>query len=202
MPSTHRTSYVSEHTVEYYLVPQFRAILEPQFTLILPFYFWANREGRDASPLPENVQGVRLVAVYARRPKISQGRRFLKLNGELFDTAEAFREHGIPVFAGVPDIASLFELATEARFHWFWLKSRRADQEIEMSLGVSNWVSDKSLHGPLDQTQIRAVISAHCKPMLWPHAIDVIKKVRQLMRERPGWWLLSSGYKPVFFALW
>src|ERR1019366_6021573 len=95
----HRTSYLSEHTIEYYLVPRFRQALAIEFTSTLGFFFWASREGSIASRSVCCQEPVRPVAVYRRRRKLGADRSIpiMKVNGELFRAAAEFRHVGFPV---------------------------------------------------------------------------------------------------------
>jgi hypothetical protein len=39
------TSFMSEHTAEFYLVPHFRDLLGAGYPHVLPFFYWKTREG-------------------------------------------------------------------------------------------------------------------------------------------------------------
>ena len=62
-------SFMSEHTVEYALVPKMIGILAPQFPRVIPIYFWATREGSRISRLCDVSGKVRVIAVFPRRPQ-------------------------------------------------------------------------------------------------------------------------------------
>lgn len=63
--------FMSERTAEYVLVPDIMHRLRQEFSSIVPFYYWASREG--SVKVAHSYSGhVRVVAAYARRPKIDQ----------------------------------------------------------------------------------------------------------------------------------
>ena len=45
----HPTSFISEHTAEYYLLADLMPVLSKLFKTLIPFYFWSGREGSNIS---------------------------------------------------------------------------------------------------------------------------------------------------------
>lgn len=91
----HQTSYLSEHTIEFYLVPRFRQVLAAHVKSTVALYFWASREGSTATRSVCSAERVRLAAVYPRRPKLTADRKttVMKVNAELFRSAASQCQH-------------------------------------------------------------------------------------------------------------
>ena len=112
------SSFISEHTGEYALIPDLRRRLSPRYRNIVPIYFWSSREGNvrmleKLRPMP-----VRLLTAFARRPKVDKrhpGTIYLKVNKELVEYAHASEPLGLPVIAGIPLVSSVFDLAGKPR---------------------------------------------------------------------------------------
>ena len=201
----HRTSYLSEHTIEFYLVPRFRQTLAADFRFTLAFYFWASREGSSASRSVCAPERVRLVAVYPRRPKlgVNRGTPVMKVNAELFRCAAEFRRVGVPVFAGFPLVRSVFEFSGDVEFLWFALlgDETEGDIEVEMRTITSDQSSTPSLQGPLSDQDVCRLFTQESEPMPWDRAIEAINRVRRQEADN-GLWPLGRGYKPVYFLAW
>ena len=199
-----RNSYISEHTVEFYLVPEFTRLLSREFDSTLAFFYWASREGRQQSPKTAPTQ-LRLVAVYPRRPKRSLNGReqFMKINHEILDHASALQRRGIPVFVGFPLVNSVFDLAA-APFVWFSLVGESAeDIEVLMppkSNGAEDW--DVAVRGPLKEHEVRQLVKDNANTMTWEEAIGAINHVRFERKGDVGFGLFGLRYKPVYFAVW
>ena len=96
------TSFISEHTAEYILIPQIVHELEKNFDKVIPLYFWATREGGIMARESLHPYQYKVIAVYPRRPKIDEvgaEANLIRLNDLLFDRAKTFGEKGIPVIA-------------------------------------------------------------------------------------------------------
>ena len=201
----HRTSYLSEHTIEFYLVPRFRQTLAAKFRSTLAFYFWASREGSSASRSVCAPERVRLAAVYPRRPKLRAVRRtpVMKVNAELFRCAAKFRRVGVPVFAGFPLVKSVFEFSDDVEFLWFALRGdeTEGDIEVEMRTITNGQSRTPSLQGPLSGQDICRLVTQESEPMPWDRAIEAINHVRRQGADN-GLWPLGWGYKPVYFLVW
>jgi hypothetical protein len=203
--SPRRTSYLSEHTVELYLVPRFQRALAIEFQSTLAFYFWASREGLSASRCANCPKQVQLAAVYPRRPKLEPNKTtlFMKVNEQLFLSAAAFRRVGIPVFAGFPQVRSVFDFSADPKFLWFALRGDGAqvDMEVEMSTGVCDLSSSSSLQGPLSDRDVCRQIKQESHLMPWEVAVEAVNHVRQ---QDPNYrcWPVVHGYKPVYFLAW
>ena len=142
------TSFISEHTAEYILVPDLVRRLMPEFPDIVPLFFWASREGNTTAQWSMEGVPVRIVTAFPRRPKIlpdRSNRILMKLNGQLFNYASESSGRGIPVIAGVPLVTSLPTLRLNARCCWFEIPIIAS---YPNSLSITSY-SDTSSAGPV-----------------------------------------------------
>jgi hypothetical protein len=65
------TSFISEHSVEYILVANLTETLTTHFNRVIPIYFLSTREGSIISRECGPSQVVKVVSVFARRPKVN-----------------------------------------------------------------------------------------------------------------------------------
>ena len=211
MEGWRETSYVSEHTVEFYLVPRFRKALARGFKSTIALYFWASREGsiaaRSACPRGQ----MRVIAVYPRRPKLDPDRQTtaMKVNAELFCAAGEFRRLGVPVFAAFPLVGSLSDFAGDVDFLWFSIRCNGQggrmgfDVEIEIGEAMPDRPVSRLLDGPLSDEDICRTVMEESKPLHWGEVIEAINRVRRL--ESAGLqprFPFGPVYKPVYFLAW
>lgn len=191
MPS----SFLSEHSCEYHLVPKFLDILETQYQNSIPIFFWHSREGGVRSRNSLSNILVKIVAVYARRPKFINNRDqevLVKFNQVLFDRAGFMKEIGIPVFAGVPFISTLEEFTRTAPFVWFKIDPTMSEHSVTI----------QDIDSGLSSKEILDTIEEECASLTWPNAIDQIKALRRRQDYNTLVSFFTGGlYKPVYFII-
>jgi hypothetical protein len=207
------TSFLSEHSAEFILVPELIHILSDSYQCIAPFYFWAGREGSLISKGCDTGELMKVVAVYARRPKISSygdSQITVKFNAVLSEKAFEFNRVGIPVLAGVPRVTSIMDFRLGAKCSWFEMLSDDKPIDLEGILDMENENSIKmpvnnSVRGPLSKSEINNIVIQKCKQMSWLEAIDLIRNVRAMRPRNFGYSSyiarMFGGYKPFFLIL-
>lgn len=108
------TSYISEHSAEFFLVPALKKILEGKFSCVVPLYPWANRETSKISKFVHKNDEFLIIAMFCRRPKITtkiKNQICITMNYELEEIKKLGEMKGIPVIAGCPVAADFWELA-------------------------------------------------------------------------------------------
>ncbi|MEH3174239.1 hypothetical protein POW79_19805, partial [Enterobacter quasiroggenkampii] len=65
------TSYISEHSAEYYLVPALKAILQEQYSHIAPVFPWISREFSNISKHLHKDDWFHVLVMFPRRPKFN-----------------------------------------------------------------------------------------------------------------------------------
>lgn len=209
VPCMRAVGFISEHTAEYVLVPALTRILAASFSRVVPIYFWSTREGSNLGRRCMSSQPIRLVAVYARRPKIEelgQNHILVKLNAELFEYARVAKPLGIPVFAGVPLVSSLAELTLKSQCSWFRLapdESQDRDTELRLTLSGARLDDDRScvgLEGPLESGKLVESVLTGSERISWEQALEKLREIRQSV-QRYGLYGFFGGYKPFHLLL-
>lgn len=192
------TSFMSEHTTEFYVVPRFRAIIEKRFSPALPMYFWSSREGT-ARAANAGVHG-RLCALFARRPKDpTPSHVTMKVNAEVFDDAFYLRKLGVPAFVGMPEVVSFLDLAGEFSCTWFSLRATDETQSDFYFISSAPVEPDTRIHGPLDEEQICRIVDDECRDLTWAEAVGCMSEARR--SAAPGRFIFGPSYKPVYFFI-
>jgi hypothetical protein len=200
------TSFMSEHTVEFYLVPRFRALLSTRYSHVLPFFYWKTREGNIMSRGDDFPALVRVCAMFPRRPKVLEEQLELTVNEEVYLMSEHLQQAKIPTFLGFPCVHSLSALAADFECLWFSpIPNERRYTRHEVSPGEGA-TGDSTLFGPFkDGKDIHGYIEANATQQTWRSFLDVIfvvhSKISQenIIRNR---FLFGPPYKPVYFLMW
>ena len=197
------TSFFSERTAEYSILPVVLPYLQHRFGAAVPMYYWASREGNSVARQVHEGRHVRILALFARRPKsVTERTMSGKLNAELFEFAYRAELHGVPTFAGFRVVRDLFELGEDFRTFWFPLtRSQARDVFFKVDLTTLD-------PAPISQSGRRirtlelddlgdAVSSARVLP--WKAAMAAISDVRVTPRTMGGgaFWG-GSPYNPVY----
>ncbi|WHI45397.1 hypothetical protein [Microbulbifer sp. VAAF005] len=113
------TSFISEHSAEFVLVPRMKALLEKRFSTVVPIFPWLSREFGNRAKNTHGFLGFHVLALFPRRPKVSDDNEVLvTINGELSVYKAIGAEHGITVLAGCPKATNLWELASCDECAW------------------------------------------------------------------------------------
>jgi hypothetical protein len=197
---------MSEHTAEYALVPDLVAHLGKHFPIIVPVYFWATREGARVGRESISNHTIRVVAAFARRPKVvrpGDERILVKVNEQLFAAARAGAEVGIPVLAGVPLVNNLVDFSIGVSCSWFHISSTSqptADREFLLALSEEprRPALQEGVSGPLTQMELVNIAQSWCSELDWMGAVDGMRYVKSAGGIHHP--LFGGGYRP-FFAL-
>jgi hypothetical protein len=197
-------SFMSEYTAEFILVPQFIDILLKKYKQISPLYFWNSREGSNLAKTHFENKTLRVIAMYARRPKISaeSGTIKMKINDELYQKSAYLEDNGIPVFTGIPLVTSLEDFNYSARCAWVYLQSKHPIEHLQFIIQEKNRTT-KQYRG-LTPENILEIIESRSRPMKWIKAVEVIKNNNYKIKSRKNnssflRGLFGERYKPVYF---
>jgi hypothetical protein len=203
------TSFISEHTAEFILVPKMIDILAQRFAKVIPLYFLSTREGGRISRDCDQSLPIRVLNVFARRPKVyvpNNPRIEVKFNSTLFQKVDLAAQVGIPTLAGVPLASSLMELGLDTRCAWFSL-SGILNEDVYYNLLLDGTVDDQSykspgIAGPLQDHEIIETVLERSRPMIWSEAIDHLKLIRRCAPDQEDYWLFfGRGYHPFSLLL-
>lgn len=199
------TSFISEHSAEYVLVANLTETLTPHFNRVIPLYFLSTREGsiisRECGPL----QLVKVVNVFARRPKVNfagQPSIQIKFNESILQTTKLSLSFGIPTFAAVPLASSIFDLRLDLDCAWFELRSGDSDVIYELS-ARGELLSPKSpvIEGPLSDYELVGSIRA-TDSMYWKDAGEALRIIRRGASWPARLWPMFGGvYHPFTLLL-
>lgn len=194
------TSFISEHSAEYALVPQFINILTHGFSSITPIYFWTTREGSNIAKDNYKEKLVRIVALYARRPKIDKDNSsyiLMTINHEIFNRADFLEKNGIPVFAGMPLVKTIEDYSLFSRCAWIYLSSISPRSDIKFLINEIEGICTEEIIG---------IVRDRTIPMDWGQAVKIMKnniyiEGNHINYHSFGRGLFGDRYKPVYFII-
>ncbi|MGN7875946.1 hypothetical protein ACTJKJ_20500 [Roseateles sp. 22389] len=198
------SSFFTERTAEYAILPPLLAYLRQRFGAAVPMYFWATREGNSVAQERHSGRRFRVLVVFARRPKVLDGHHMLgKINRELFEFADRAGKHRIPSVAAFPAVSDLFELGRDFQTYWFPLAGLpHQDAVFKVSLSRPD-LRPEPLDGfRLEPWELEDVGDAvEVAPVLtWRDAVCAIRDVRHAHRIVPDMGFIGGGssYMPVY----
>jgi hypothetical protein len=199
-------SFISEHTVEFYLVPRFRQLLSVGYSHVLPFFFWKTREGSWRSRAEVFAGPVSVCAMFPRRPKIQELEITMKVNEEVSAMSTDLQRAGIPTFLGIPLVHSIAELATDFKCLWFStdpIEGRHAEFEVVCNTEETR---HSALDGPIENDwELCQRVKSRSKSRTWCEIADILHVIHGRMNEVDGYryrYIYGPAYKPVYFVVW
>ena len=203
------TSFICEHSAEFVLIPLLTQLFSAHKQNLIPLYFWKTREGSSISKRCDPNTPIRLLAMYARRPKIcdpDQDYILVKINDILFERACYLKENGIPTIIGVPRVSSIMDLHIGCPCSWFSLFSDRdSKSEIEFRIDIKSNKCDvelpASIQGPLKDEELLSLFNKGTHLPSWQDAIQILgaKRSDYGFYGNSFYWRMGGMYKPVYF---
>jgi len=203
------TSFYSERTAEYTLVPAFQKILNPLGESI-PIYFWKTREGNTISNTLHGDNDVYLIAFFARRPKINPNNRNIiqgKINYQLFEFSKQASKWNVPVFCGLSLTTDIFQLS-QTNFLWFHIDSILEGIEPIFNIENNQVIpinDDAKWLSPLSESSIIDIVQRTSKKIPWSMAVE---RMTELYRQSDDetqrhtlWFTRNWIYKPMYFLV-
>lgn len=201
-------SFISEHTAEYFILASLIPSLQCYFKEVIPFFYWAGREGNNLSRTSSSYHGdYKILCIYPRRPKLFQPNSNsirVKINEYLWPSIMPLIKNDIPVIAGIPNITSLFDANWSCiTSSWFQFLQPTLDFEFDLQI-QPNLEVKKTLQPYLSNLLtvddiFKLVEQSHLKS--WENILDTIAMSRHGgFRNRTiyGWY---GNYRPVFILL-
>lgn len=184
------TSYISEHSAEYYLVPALKETLEKEFRYVAPVFPWLTRE---LSKISREVHGADVFGIFVmfpRRPKITLDgscRVCATINVELERFCEVCAEYGIPVVAGCPVAFNFWGLADGNNVVWLNIRHPSLKKYL-------NPITESGAR--LMEKDIRAL--ARRSPLLdWDSFERFVREAREIEPAA----MFGPRYKPVYLLM-
>ena len=198
------TSFFSERTAEYSILPSVVTYLRQRFGAAAPMYFWSTREGNTVADQVHAGRRMRVLVIFTRRPKVWRGAVLLgKINAELFAFARRADQHGLPCFAGFPAVRSVLELGGDFRTHWFSLIGEEQDDLHFQVDPLQPHLAPTAMDGHALQTVELGDIGdavESARVLLWSDVIKAIRNVRHPHRRTNYGAFLGGGslYTPTY----
>jgi len=198
-----KTSFLSEHTCEFLMVPRITQYLERIYPVVIPIYYWGSREGIALSRGIMRSKSLRVLAFYPRRPKVNamgDHEIEVKFNQHLFIRANTLIDHGIPVLAGVPMITDIYEARSNCPCAWFRINKNGEEEKLAIPLQTEALISGNSV-AQITLTDFESIIVSQCKFL---YGEDIVKLIRSFKRDfESGFYTSIWGdtYKPIYFLI-
>jgi hypothetical protein len=200
------TSFICEHSAEFILVPNLCQLFSEHDKNLIPLHFWKTREGSSKSIRCDDHKPLRLIAMYARRPKIripNQNSITVKINYDIFEHALYLQDNNIPTIIGVPCVSSVLELKFGCSCSWFSLiPDKNSCHDAELTIDIQSRKCDSKLplgvHGPLNDHELLSLFNKSRKFVSWQEAVNVLRNEMPSRYAMGGFFGINS-YKPVYF---
>lgn len=200
-------SYICERTAEYVLIPELIKYLKERYSFVTPIYPWMTRELSRFSREMHGATSLRMLGLYARRPKIMTGDDnsiYIKINREIVMASAVARDFGIPMIAGCPLARNLIELGSCDKFLWVDLNSiSPSDADSVIVVDELAWhktsgegIATFDLAQAMQTTEL-AVRQIDLNTLA--ESIKAIGMARWGESYHP--YYFAGGYKPVYFLM-
>ncbi|RTN29025.1 hypothetical protein EKN93_18175 [Enterobacter asburiae] len=187
------TSYISEHSAEYYLVPALKKILQEQYRYVAPVFPWISRELSNISKHLHKDDWFHVLVMFPRRPKINEHddrEVYVTINGELEDFNKAGKENGVPVIAGCPMAVNIWDLSSCNTHAWINLDQINFYEYL-------NPISKLKKNGCLlEKEDILSLVRKSAVFNLKSFE-DFFRYAKETQPDR----MYGSQYKPVYFLI-
>jgi len=196
------TSFISEHTAEYILIPQIVHELEKDFDKVIPLYFWATREGGIMARASLRPFQYKVIALYARRPKIDlvgAEENLIRINDLLFERAKTFGARGIPVIAGIPLLSDLNSLRLNSKCLWIHLADTGYQQDIKID--IHNPLIENNHFSLINPGEFKPLVNEKCNPIPGEEVIDIMRSAKNGFNSQHWSGLFNEQYKPVYILI-
>lgn len=197
------SSFFSEHTAEYVLIPRLTNILKQQFEVVIPIFPWLTREGSNLSKTIHRNDKFKVIGLYPRRPKINltDHRILIKINSEFLAGANEASRINIPMIAGCPLARNLWELNEYTKCVWIQLTEKtkhfyNVEYSDKTPSGYKILQNDEVLK---NDDEILNFINNGSKKLDFECLIQAFKTIKE---HSPTVYFMGFGsYKPVYFLL-
>lgn len=198
------SSFVSELTIEYLLIPALTKILKQQYTSVIPVFPWLTREGSKMSKNIHQDHEFRVIGLYPRRPKLdlnNQSTLYVKVKDDFFDGVETASKVNIPLIVGCPLIKSLWDLDNEPECLWIKVDGTTTNKDYELPFDIEKGCYDlTSLTNKFNSSiDLLNFITEKSDLLSFAGAINAFKTIRDAGKHGLPWF--NSSPKQVYFLL-
>lgn len=189
------TSFINEHTAEYYLTSELKSKLGIHFKAVVPIFPWLNREISNISKAIHSSDQFKLLIIFPRRPKlksVESDEIYITINPELFEFQEYAKSRNVLVIAGCPIARSFWDLSNATDVLWLNLKK-------ELTNNYLNPISTI-----LDKNDVVLGISEISNMVKQSNTFDFRgfeNLIRELRYSLPASSFFGPRYKPIYFLI-
>lgn len=187
------TSYISEHSAEYYLVPALKTILQEQYSHVAPVFPWISRELSKISKHLHKDDHFHVLVMFPRRPKLNHldgGEIYVTINFELEDFNKAGKGKGVPVIAGCPRAVDIWDLSYCHSYAWLDLAQSNYHEYL-------NPISKLEKNGDLLEKEDILALVRNSTIFNLESFEDFFRDSKKNQPYR----MYGSQYKPVYFLI-
>jgi hypothetical protein len=201
-----KASYVSEHSLEYIMIPKLQVILSRKYRNVVPIYFWSTREGSALSKDVNNFRNLKLLSAFPRRPKLGKNEPHIiygKINEDVLEFAQSAKSIGIPTVYCFPVINSLSDMTSNCKCIWMSITNNKAIGDLHFAINreaeeIAVDIEQGNQINVLSDADILS-IAEEAKVFEWRDAILHLKELRRANMRSVGYWM--TQYKPVYVLL-
>ncbi|MDD1793926.1 hypothetical protein LRP50_12350 [Enterovibrio sp. ZSDZ42] len=180
------TSFMSEHSAEFALVPSMRTLLKKSFSTVIPIYPWLSREFGRKSQNYNDIGEFKVIALFPRRPKLIKKDILFTINHELIEYSNEASKHGVLTIAGLPLVRSLLELDQYPECLWFELTTARSGLQSTYDAETYR-LSESVILSILKDSKVHTMSSLE----------NFVRHVKHITSTG----FFGAKYKPVFFLV-
>lgn len=200
-----RTSFASERTLEYVLIPKIKDLLSHKYRVV-PIYPWKQYEGNNLGKSSFDLRPIKVLAFFPRRPKVNHpfsNDIELKINNVLGITSTELDKHKIPCIAGAPLISNLDGLEENAPIVLFNIKGQEFRDTYYVidknNSKVINKEGDDSIH-LINKNSLLDIVDA-APNIIWEKALEIIDTTKKKNNSISYNQFYGPRYKPIYFVL-
>ncbi|MEM7085223.1 MAG: hypothetical protein AAF489_03525 [Bacteroidota bacterium] len=191
------SSFISERTADYIIVPRLVSMLKSEFRDVVPLYPWLSREGGKLSRTLHADDSFRVLGLFTKRPKVSIAKTkfVVKVNNDFVLGASAARKLGIPFITGTPIVQDFWRLNENA--DCFWVKLNETTKDFyEIKANSPCPYSDNIIQSEEEMIEF---VTNNSSEMILETLVRAIREVRWASGN--GMYRAFGLYRPVYFLL-
>jgi len=200
------TSFISEHTAEFLLLPELIKVLGEKYANVAPIYPWLRREGGKLSMHIHEKDKFRVIGMFPRRPKmkrVDDEKLIFTFNSNVKAYAENGLKHGVPFIAGCPLVKNFWPSKEEGKVIWVEVTNNTPSR---YEVNVDNDSFSVEDGAPiLSNSEIIEKVNNTSKLFQISDFIDVVRSLKSASIPYGGGFFsqlgLVGGYKPVYFLV-
>lgn len=191
------SSFYSERTLEYLLVPELKRVLEKNGKKVVPIFFRQLREGTLISNSMMEGKRFKILALFVRRGKLASKNSVLysKINNSVISMKTDLNKNGISVIFGVSSAKSIYDLSHS---EIYWISS----DKINFTYNLDIYLTIEKNELTISNDEIFTLVE-NSKYYNFEEMCCFLKALRakERMNSRILWFARVWIYEPVYFLI-